>query len=506
MIKDALKQYFIYGAGSSAQVALGFVLLPLYLRFFEPSEYGIISLFMVTVSLLTVFASAGMATALHRLYFETKEEERKRLAFTTWFWYLSMGGLFGLIIFVNAIPLSRYIFSQAELAYPIRLLGIYLFIFLLKQVPLEIFRLEKKAGHYVGFSLAGFAIDFGLKLYFIAFLERGIAGYFESGIIAWVITLCSMLPFTLKYVSFSLNRRYLRELLRLGSPFILSGISVWVLQVSDRYILELFRGEAAVGIYHVAYTFANLFNVFLFSPSALVWSPFFFSYAAERSTEETKRLLNRSLVYFFLAGGFLYLLISLGCGDILRIFTFLFAAKEGYWQAATLVPLLTLGPFFYLLSRQASGALLMAKKPEFGAIAFAIAAGFNLGLNFIFIPKFGALGAAITTALAYAFSLGLCYWWAGRIWPVKHEWKGLAKGFLFLAIAFIIGWMITINQPWASLFARVIAGVVIFALLSWFTSNLLTSDAKGRLLAHLTDGRKRFVAVLFHRSWKRYKE
>jgi O-antigen/teichoic acid export membrane protein len=500
MIKDALKQFFIYGAGSSAQAALGFVLLPLYLRFFEPSEYGIISLFMVTVSLLTVFASAGMVSALHRLYFEAKEEDRKRLAFTTWFWYLLMGGLFGLIIFVNAVPISQHIFSRVELAYPIGLLGIYLFIFLLREVPLNLFRLEKKAGHYVGFSLAGFAIDFGLKLYFIAFLERGIAGYFESGIIAWTIILFSMLPFTLKYVNLSLSRGYLKELLRLGSPFILSGIAVWVLQVSDRYILEFFRGEAAVGIYHVGYTFANLFNVFMFSPSGLFWSPFFFSYAAERSTKETKRLLNRSLVYFFLAGGVLYLLISLGCADVLRIFTFLFATREGYWQAATLVPLLALGPFLYLLCRQASSALLMAKKPEFTAIALAIAAGFNLGLNFIFIPKFGALGAAITTALAYALSLGLCYWWAGRIWPVKHEWKRLAKGFLFLAIAFIIGWMITISQPWASLFARVIAGVVVFALLSWFVSNLLNRDEKRKFLTYLTDWRRRLVAVLLRRS------
>jgi O-antigen/teichoic acid export membrane protein len=499
MIRDALKQFFIYGAGTSTQAALSFILLPLYLHFFEPSEYGIISLFLVTVSLLTVFASAGMVTALYRLYFEAKEEDKKKLVFTTWFWYLLTGGLFGLIIFSNALPLAQHIFSQAELAYPIKLLGIYLFVFLLKDVPLNIFRLEKKAGHYVGFSLAGFAIDFGLKLYFIGFLGRGIAGYFESGIIAWAVILCSILPFTFRYISFSLNRGYLMELLRLGSPFILSGIAVWVLQVSDRYILDLFRGEAAVGIYSVGYSFANVFNVFLFSPSALFWSPFFYSYAAERSAEETRRLLSRSLPYFFLAGGVLYLVITLGSGDVLRIFSSLFATRAGYLEAASLVPLLTLGNFFYLLSRQASNALLMAKKPEFTAISLAIGAAVNLGLNFIFIPKFGAFGAAITTALAYALSLGLCYWWAGRTWPVKHEWTGLAKGFIFLAIAFIIGWIITINQPWASLFARILVGVVIFGLLSWFISNLLTRDEKRRLLDYLTNWKRRLFAVLLHR-------
>jgi O-antigen/teichoic acid export membrane protein len=309
-----------------------------------------------------------------------------------------------------------------------------------------------------------------------------------------------MLPLTLKYVSFSLNTSYLKQLLRLGFPFIFSTIAVWSLTMSDRLILNYFRGAAAVGIYALAYNFANLFNVFLFNPMTLFWAPFFFSYADERSTETTKKLLNRSLVYFFLAGCILYLGITLGSGDVLRIFTSLFAAKEGYWQAATLVPLLTLAPFLYLLNYPAGSALLMAKKPEFIAKAAVIAAAVNVGLNFVFIPRLGAFGAAVATVIAYALFDGLVYRWAQRIWPVHHDWKGLAKGFLFLAIAFIIGWQITITQPWASLFTRVIAGVAVFALLTWFISNILTKAERYKLLAYLMDGRRRLAQGLLRRS------
>jgi len=185
---------------------------------------------------------------------------------------------------------------------------------------------------------------------------------------------------------------------------------------------------------------------------------------------------------------------------VLRIFTNLFAAKKEYWQAVNLVPLLTLGPFLYLLSRQAGNALLLAKRPEFTATAACCAAVVNVGLNFVFIPKFGALGAAITTVIAYILYIILNYCWAQRIWPVSHDWKGLSKGLLFLAVAFMIGWNIKINQPWASLFVKVIVGIGVFGLFAWFISNILTPPERQKFTAYLIKKGRKLANRLLCRS------
>jgi len=500
MIRNALKQFFTYGVGSVAQTALNFVLLPILLRFFEPGEYGIISLLLVTVSLLTTLFNVGIVSGLHRLYFEAGVQDKKKLIGTALLWYFFGAILVGIILFSQSSRFSQILFHSKIYSYPVKTLGVFFFFSMLRTIPFEVFRLEKKANFYVGFSLLSFAVDFAMKLCFIMFLKRGIGGYFEAGIIAYMIVLCSILPFALKYMSFCLNTSYLKQLLRLGFPFIFSGISMWILTMSDRFILNYFCGETEVGIYSLSYAFANLFNVFLFSPSALFFSPFFFSYAAERSIENTKRLLSKSLIYFFLSGCVLFLIISLGSGDMLRIFTSLFSAKQQYWQSAKIVPLLTLGPFFYLLSRQAGYALLMAKKPEFIAAVAIIAAVVNVELNFIFIPRFGILGAAIATAIAYALFVGLCYWWAQKIWPVNHNWKKLSKGSLFLGIAFIIGWQITIVNPWLSLFVRVLASVIIFVLCVWFISDILTKNERNKILIYLTEEKRKFVMRLSRKS------
>ena len=494
MIRDALKQFFVYGAGSIAQNALSLFLLPLFLRFFDPSQYGVISLLVVTSSLLATFANLGIGTGLFRLYYEAEIGERKKLVGTAWLWYLFTGTLILVILSTQAHNLSQLLFHVEDYAYAVRLLGVFFFLSLVGDMPFNILRLETRAGYYVGFSLLRFLIDFGLKFFFIASLGRGINGYFESSILAYIFILCLMVPFILKYTAFSLNTSYLRQLLRLGFPFVFSGFAVWILTVSDRYILNQFKGEAVVGIYSLGYSFANIFTVLLTTPSALFWHPFFFAHAAVRSDEDTKRLLNKSLIYFLLAGGVLFLLISLGVGDLLRALTFLFSANPQYHQATPLVPLLTLGPLLYLVSRQAGSAMLMAKKPEYGAIAVAIAAAVNLGLNFVLIPRYGAWGAAVAAVIAYALIDLLSYWWAQRLWHVEYDWKGLVRVLLFMAIAFTIGWYIRLEYSWASLISRLVAALGVFGLLSWFF--ILTRDERNMFRAYLADARGRAAKML----------
>ncbi len=431
MIKNAIKQFFIYGIGSIAQTGLSFILIPVFLHYFEPSEYGIISLYSVTISLLSLLINAGLISGLFRLYYEAKSEERKILFGTTWIWYFLSAVFLGTIFFIIAESFSKLMFHTSDYISATRLVSILIIVISIQSIPLNILRMERKASLYVVFSLLLFIIDFSLKLVFIIIFKRGIIGYFESSILSNIIVLLSLLPIVKKYISLSLNRHYLGQLLRLGLPFVFSGLSIWVLGMADRMILNLYWGSAVVGVYSLGYSFANLFNIFLSNPSSLVWQPFFFSYAAEKTIEKTNQLLSKSLLYFFIAGAVLFLGICLGINDILKIITSLFGAKEGYNEAAKIVPIIALSPFLYLLCRPSSNALLLAKKPEFTAMATSISAAIYIGLDFLLIPKFGLMGAAITSFIAYALNLAILLWCEHRIWPINYKWGNLAKGAFF---------------------------------------------------------------------------
>src|SRR5260370_5939033 len=127
MTRDVLTKFFTYGLGNILQSALGLILLPLYLRFLTPDEYGVISVLSVTMSLRALSISAGIMNGLIRLYYETEGLQRKKLIGTTWLWYLAVATLGGSILFIQARPLSTVFFRAEVYENSIRIVGVAFF-------------------------------------------------------------------------------------------------------------------------------------------------------------------------------------------------------------------------------------------------------------------------------------------------------------------------------------------------------------------------------------------
>ncbi len=476
MTRDVLKKFFTYGLGNILQSALTLILLPLYLRFLSPDEYGVISVLSVTMSLLGLSISAGVMNGLIRLYYETDGLERKRLISTTWLWYLAVGIFGGVTLFTQARPLSAVLFHATH-EHAIRISGVVFFFLMLRTVPFYILRLEKKAGQYVTYSLFSFLVDFALKLYLIVWLGRGVEGYFESSAIAHLLTVAVMIPIVVKNVSFSVDLPSPKQLLKLGFPYVFGGVAVWTLDFSDRLLLNQYSGQSAVGTYAVAYNFANMFGILLATPSALLVDPFFFAFAAERSSADTRRLLQRMLMYSFFAGGVLYLGIALSGGEVLRVFASHFGAKKEYLIAASLIPILTLAPFVYFLVMPSILGGLWVKNAKIFSVACVCAAILNAGLNFFVIPKFGAPGAAVTTIVAYLLLFVVSYGGLERVLRGGYEWAKVGRLAVYLMLALGIAWQVRLGQPMASLLVRVTVGLLVFASLTLFASDTLKAES-----------------------------
>ena len=482
MFKKTIKQYLAYGAGNLVQQALGFLLIPLYLRFFTPDEFGVITTLMVMQALLILITTAGVANGLMMLYYDADIGVRKRLVGNTWFWYL-IGAALGVLIFsVPAKPLSSLLFGVTDYTYTLQLLGVYMAVMLITEVPLALLRLEKKAGRYVILSLVRFGADLTLKIVLIVSLERGVSGFFESAILANLLVLAVSLPLIYGYVSFRPDPGQMKALIRLGAPLIIGALAVWTLSLSDRLILNYYHGTAFVGIYGAANSIANLFNILLYTPFVLFWRPFYLSYASDYATAATRDLLAKVVGYALLLGGLVTIVISVSGHDLVRLLRVLFSVNEQYLSATPLVPWLTFGLFFFFLQVILGSAFYVVKKPKYLAIGGFIAAALNLGLNFYFIPRFGAFGAAVTTLIAYAVMLVLIYFWSRRHFSVDYPWRRLLAGLGVALAVLAIGMQIRIESPWVSIFVRAITVVVVYGGYSWFFSGLIRDADKYALI------------------------
>ena len=78
--------------------------------------------------------------------------------------------------------------------------------------------------------------------------------------------------------------------------------------------------------------------------------------------------------------------------------------------------------------------MFIREKTLFLPIATFTGAALNLGLNFIFIPFWGVIGAAYSTVIAYLVMVLIMYGISYNIYRVNYEFKRLGIVFLLTAI------------------------------------------------------------------------
>ena len=106
-IGTAVRHSVVYGLGSMAVKALGFLMLPFYTRYLLPSDYGVLEILDLSISLLGMFLNMGITAALLRSYAAAETAERKRQVVSTAFLVTAATGLITLLVSVGLVsPIS----------------------------------------------------------------------------------------------------------------------------------------------------------------------------------------------------------------------------------------------------------------------------------------------------------------------------------------------------------------------------------------------------------------
>ncbi len=484
-IKSEAKRFAVYSVGRIAQSVLSFLLLPLYLKYFSVSEYGIITLTVLIISFIQMFASAGIMSALHRLYFSTDLDERKKIVGTALMWYIFSASLVCIVLQIFSNDVSQIIFNTTKYSYLIRLTGVIMIFSFLLDIPFNILRLEKKAAKYIGFSLFQFIINFIFKVLLIIILKRGVFGYFESEFISSLLCFILIIVFVIKYFTFSVNMKYLKELFKLGVPIVLGSFAVWSLRFFDRVILNYFYGQSSVGIYGAGYKFSQIFDILLFTPFSLLLPPIIFSYAENHSVVETKNLLEKLTYSFIFFGGILYLAICLFVGDFLKLLVLYFDANMDYLLAIPIIPIITMTQLIYFLAIPASYILLIIKKPKYLSFSSVIAAVLNFLLNLLLIPHFKELGAATATLISYIAFISVAHYFVQIKYIILYKWKSIFISLIFILSILILFKFISFNNIWINMIIKPILGTLLYILLYLYLSRILTKELKKKILFEL---------------------
>jgi O-antigen/teichoic acid export membrane protein len=186
------------------------------------------------------------------------------------------------------------------------------------------------------------------------------------------------------------------RLLRTSMPLLLVNSMTLMLGWTDVLVLGMWRDAAEVGIYGIAMRVA-LLTAFILSAINVVVAPQFAALHAEGNTAALRRLAQQSAFWTLVAAAPAILVLLLVPDLILQIF------GPQFREGAGALRILALGQFVNVATGSVAILLVMTGHEKLMRNIVAASAALNLLGNLVLVPRYGAIGAATSTAFSLAF-------------------------------------------------------------------------------------------------------
>jgi len=427
--------------------AIGFFLIPIYTRYLTPADYGVLELLQVTVGIIGPLSGMGLGTAL-LFFFSSRRDDvegRKEIISTVLIFLAATSSCLVLALMLRAGSFSSLLFHSDQYTFYFRVMFLSLLLGTLGGVPMAVFRARGESGKYTLFTLARFIVTTGLYIYFIVSLRMGVLGILLGGLIASATFCAILLPQITRGLKPRFSKSLLKEMLGYGLPLVPVAFLAWIMAASDRYFLQIFRGSTEVGLYSLGYKFGGVLHGLVLGPFQLAWLPFLLSIRQERNAKE---IYASVLTYFTVIAMFVALALSILSKEVLMVM-----ATPPFYGAYQVVPLITLAFLFNGCFSCVNAGIYLEKKTKYIPFIIGAGAALNLGLNYLLIPTYGMMGAAIATVSSYALLLVVALFVSRRFYPISYEWSRIGRIFLAAGLVYLGSMFITNDSP-------IIAGVL----------------------------------------------
>lgn len=414
------KNSLIYGVGQVLNRFISFLLLPVFTSYLTPTDYGVISILGLVVFALTPVFSLGFGTATGICYYEGNNQERKETTIWTAFILLvgstSILAVLG-IVFGRQISWLAFLTPDHDYLVTLSLLSTALSILVM---PFTLYlQFEEKVKTFVTLTTISTLISIGVSVMMVVVLEKGIQGLIEGRVIAQAAGLALYLLPVVPKLKFRFRWRLSKELLRLGAPLIPAFVFLFILQQVNKYILQWFGGLEVVGVYSVGYNIGLVMGLVV-AGFTNAWYPYFMSFIDKK--DEACTLFGRILTYYVFGFGTLSLFFYACAKPVVMIMT-----QPEFHEAYKVVGLSATAQFLIGVFSLLLPGMYFAKEVKYQSLVQAAAAFITVGLNFLFIPLFGLLGAAVSLMLGYLAMVILQQIWNFRrkhvYLEVQYQWN-----------------------------------------------------------------------------------
>jgi len=417
-IQQTAKHSLIIAFSRVSSKLVGFILLPIYTSKIPVSDYGVLGILEIIEILGVHIFSIGLHQGLFRWYSLSNSEREKRNIFTTVTLFLLLIAImsFG-IAFLFKKEMSILIFSTYQYQdFLLYTLAAIHFTNIAK-IAQTLLRIKENTVAYSISFIVQFILSLVFNIYFIVVLNMGVEGILLAKVLSTGFIVLLFIPYFIPKLSFNLNKKLLAEMLAFSSPFIITAIGVTILNLGDRYLLMKFTSLKEVGLYSLGYKYSNFLKIFVVDAFAL--SLPIIGWKISTNDEEAKQYFSLIFTYF----SFILIWLGLFVTSFSKGVIHLLALNKEYWDSYQVVPFLVLGIIFAGMQQIFNFVLQIPKKTGVISIIVLITAVFNISFNFLFIPHWGMVAAAIIAFSSKLLGVIMGYLNVKKYYPVRFDIK-----------------------------------------------------------------------------------
>lgn len=371
------------------------IIVPVYTSLLSPDQYGLYSLSIAVLSFLCIIFSDWVGLSGLR-FFKHHQMMQDMPKYLTTLVTMLVTNVFLMFVLALTFRHNFYEFFHIPVKYFLAILVLIIPV-AIRALLFQLLRAQLKSMSFTLSTIVNQFLTILLSIFFVKF--------FHLGAIALLLGMgvsISLIDILLIYQSNILSWFKLQKIewasvfpiMKYGIPIAATSLSAWIINQSNKFIMNSIHGFSEVGIVGVAYGLTLPLLMTIFSIITVAAIPRIINMYEEKI--DVRPLISRFTGYYVLIALPVITVISLYSVDYVQMLS----SNEKFLVAFKLIPYFAFGTFFMALTDYTTLQYHLANKTYIDFVIKLTSGIANVVLNILLIPKYGLIGVGLATLIA----------------------------------------------------------------------------------------------------------
>ena len=371
------------------------LIVPVYTSILSPEQYGLYSLSIAVLSFLCIIFSDWVGLSGLR-FFKQHQMTQDMPKYLTTICTILFSNL--VLMFILSFIFRNWFYHQFNI--PVKYFFAILFLIIpvaIRALLFQLLRAQLKSISFTISTIANQLMTIILSVIFVKFCHMG-----AIALLLGMAVSISLTDLLLIYQSnilswFKVQKIEWNSVLPIvtyGIPIAATSLSAWIINQSNKFIMNSIHGFSQVGLVGVAYSLTLPLLMTIFSIITVAAIPRIINMYEEKI--DVRPIMSRFTGYFVLIALPIITVISIYAMDFVEIFS----SNEQFYEAYRLIPYFAFGTFFMSITDYTTLQYHLANKTYIEFIIKLTSGIVGVILNILLIPKMGLEGVGIATLSA----------------------------------------------------------------------------------------------------------